>query len=310
MSVTDYEARFSELSRHALMILPMDTERVRRFVAGMHSGIRANMAREVEMWTSYQLVVEIARRIEGYHQRGREQMQQDKRDRFSGEFRGTPARGRGQFGRGQPSTPPYSSPPPPRGAPAHPYFSDMPESSHRPPSFRGSSNGYSGHQGSSSSYFSAMPESSYRPLAIQASSSVLTGHQGRTSGQQIATLRVCFKCGDPGHMRRFCPRLQGKAVQQGQQPMISALAIRPPRGRGQAGRGRPRGGGQAGGGQSATVQSGGGQPASAPARFYVFLARPNALASDAVITGIISVCGKDASLTIFVQAKGSQFEVA
>ncbi|XP_070003293.1 uncharacterized protein [Nicotiana sylvestris] len=44
MSVTDYEARFSELSRHALMILSTDTERVQRFVAGLHSGIRANMA--------------------------------------------------------------------------------------------------------------------------------------------------------------------------------------------------------------------------------------------------------------------------
>ncbi|XP_070002772.1 uncharacterized protein [Nicotiana sylvestris] len=95
ISVTDYEARFSELFRHALLILPTDAERVQRFVAGLHSGIRADMAREVEMGTSYQLVVEIARRIEGYRQRGREQMQQDKRTRFSREFKGDPARGRG-----------------------------------------------------------------------------------------------------------------------------------------------------------------------------------------------------------------------
>ncbi|XP_070034930.1 uncharacterized protein [Nicotiana tomentosiformis] len=47
------------------------------------------------MGTDYQLVVEIAWRIEGYRQKGREQMQQDKRTRFSGEFRGAPARGRG-----------------------------------------------------------------------------------------------------------------------------------------------------------------------------------------------------------------------
>ncbi|XP_070036335.1 uncharacterized protein [Nicotiana tomentosiformis] len=128
MSVTDYEARFSELSRHALMIITTDAERVRRFVAGLHSGIRANMAREVEIGTSYQLVVEIAWRIEGYHQRGREKMQQDKRARYSGEFRGAPAKGSGQYRRGQPSRPPYLSPPPPRGAPARPYFSAMLES--------------------------------------------------------------------------------------------------------------------------------------------------------------------------------------
>ncbi|XP_070046734.1 uncharacterized protein [Nicotiana tomentosiformis] len=95
MSVTDYEVRFSELSRHALMILPTDAERVRRFVVGLHSSIRANMAREVEMGISYQLVLEIAQRIEGYRQRGKEQMHQDKRAHFSGEFRGAPARGRG-----------------------------------------------------------------------------------------------------------------------------------------------------------------------------------------------------------------------
>ncbi|XP_070007872.1 uncharacterized protein [Nicotiana sylvestris] len=94
MSVTDYEARFSELSRHALMILPTDAERVQRFVAGLHPGIRSGMAQEVEMGTEYQLVVEIAHRIEGYHQRGREQMQHNKRAQFSGEFRGAPARGR------------------------------------------------------------------------------------------------------------------------------------------------------------------------------------------------------------------------
>ncbi|XP_070054476.1 uncharacterized protein [Nicotiana tomentosiformis] len=63
---------------------------------------------------------------------------------------------------------------------------------------------------------------------------------------------------------------------------------------GQAGRGRPRGRGQVGEGQSTTVQSGGGQPAGAPARFYAFSARPDALASDAVITGTISVCDRNA----------------
>ncbi|XP_070056797.1 uncharacterized protein [Nicotiana tomentosiformis] len=177
MSVTDYEVRFSELSRHALMILSTDAERVQRFVAGQYSGIRANMAREVEMGTSYQLVVEIARRIEGYRQRRRGQMQQDKRARFSREFRGAPSRGRGQFGRVQHSRPSYSSPPPPRGTPACPYISATLESSYRPPAIQGSSSGYSGYQGSSNSYFIAMPESSYRPPAIQASSSGSTRHQ-------------------------------------------------------------------------------------------------------------------------------------
>ncbi|XP_070011232.1 uncharacterized protein [Nicotiana sylvestris] len=97
-------------------------------------------------------------------------------------------------------------------------------------------------------------------------------------------------------MKRTFPKLWGKVVQQGQQPMNLALAAPPPRGGGKAGRGRPRGGGQIGRGQPTIAQSGGGQPAGAPARFYALPARPDALASDVVITGIISVGGRDASV--------------
>ncbi|XP_070035262.1 uncharacterized protein [Nicotiana tomentosiformis] len=94
MPMTDYEARFSELFRHALMILPTDAERVQRFVAGLHTVIHATMAREVEMGTSYELVIEIARGIEGVHQQSRVQFMRDKRFRYSGEFKGAPSGGR------------------------------------------------------------------------------------------------------------------------------------------------------------------------------------------------------------------------
>nr|XP_009797903.1 PREDICTED: uncharacterized protein LOC104244224 [Nicotiana sylvestris] len=172
------------------------------------------MAQEVEMGTEYQLVVEIACKIKGYLQRGREQIQQEKRARFSREFRGAPARGRGHFGRGQPSRTPYSAPPPPpQGALVRPYFSAMPESSYHPRVIQGSSSGYSGHQDSSSAHFSAVPESSYCPPAIQGSSSGYSDQQAQTSGQQAMVPRVCYECGDPGHMKRTCPRLRGKAVQ-------------------------------------------------------------------------------------------------
>ncbi|XP_070035368.1 uncharacterized protein [Nicotiana tomentosiformis] len=150
MSVTDYEARFSELSRHAIMIIPTDAERVQRFVVGLHTGIHATMAREVEMGTSYELLVEIARRIEGVRQRIREQAMRDKRIRYSGEFRGALAWGRGQFVRDHSSRPTCPAPPPPWGAPVRPYFSSMPESSYRPPAIQGSSSGYLCHQGQTS----------------------------------------------------------------------------------------------------------------------------------------------------------------
>ena len=182
MSMTDYEARFSELSLHALMILPTEAERVRRFVAGLHTGIQATMAREVEMGTSYERVVEIARRITGVRQWSREQIMRDKRFRYSGEFRGAPSGGRGQFVRGQSSRPPYPAPPPPRGAPVRPYLSAIPESSYRPPAIQGPPSGYS-------------------------------GPQGQTLSQQPIAPKSCYECGDPSHMRRFCPRLRGKLVQ-------------------------------------------------------------------------------------------------
>ncbi|XP_070013716.1 uncharacterized protein [Nicotiana sylvestris] len=78
--------------------------------------------------------------------------------------------------------------------------------------------------------------------------------------------------------------------------MISAPAAPPPRGGGQTSRGHPRYRGQVRRGQPATTQSGGGQPAGAPARIYALPVRPDALASDAVITGIISIGGRDASV--------------
>ncbi|XP_019258877.1 PREDICTED: uncharacterized protein LOC109237079 [Nicotiana attenuata] len=126
-----------------------DAERARSFVAGLQPGIRFSMARE------------------GYRQRGREQIQQDKRARFSGEFR----------------------------------------------AIQGSSSGHSGPHGPPDPYFSAMPESSGRPPAIQGSSSGYSGQQTQTPGQQAMVPRACYECGDPGHLRRTCPRLRGKAVQ-------------------------------------------------------------------------------------------------
>ncbi|XP_070006399.1 uncharacterized protein [Nicotiana sylvestris] len=76
--------------------------------------------------------------------------------------------------------------------------------------------------------------------------------------------------------------------------MILAPATLPPRDGGQTGRGHPRGGGRVGRGQPTTAHSGGGQLAGAPSKFYALPARPDALASDAVITGIISIGGRDA----------------
>ncbi|XP_019241921.1 PREDICTED: uncharacterized protein LOC109221957, partial [Nicotiana attenuata] len=126
----------------------------------------------------------------------------------------------------------------------------MPESSYRPPAIQGPSGEHS--------------KSSYRPPSIQGSSGGYPGQQAQTSRYQASVPRGCYECGDPGHIKRTCPRLRGKAVQQGQQSMDPAPAAQPSRGGGQTGRGRPTGGGQMGRGQLATTRTGGGQTAGAP----------------------------------------------
>ncbi|XP_070031909.1 uncharacterized protein [Nicotiana tomentosiformis] len=94
----------------------------------------------------------------------------------------------------------------------------------------------------------------------------------------------CFACGEFMHMWRHCPHRHGGLSQQRSQPLTSAPVTTPPaqsaRGGGQSTRGRPRGGGRSGSGQ---------------ARFYAIPARLDAIASDIVITGIVSVCHRDAS---------------
>ncbi|XP_070051416.1 uncharacterized protein [Nicotiana tomentosiformis] len=105
MFVIDYEARVTDLSHHAAIILPTDAKRVRRFIVGMHPKIQVPMAREAEIKTSFLQVVDIDRRIERIRNRIREFVPRDKWPRQFGEFSGAPPGGRGQFMRGQPSRP-------------------------------------------------------------------------------------------------------------------------------------------------------------------------------------------------------------
>lgn len=62
---------------------------------------------------------------------------------------------------------------------------------------------------------------------------------------------------------------------------VSSPPAQPARGGAQSVRGHPRGGGRSSGGQ---------------ARFYVVPARPDVVASDAVITCIVSICHREASI--------------
>ncbi|XP_070032050.1 uncharacterized protein [Nicotiana tomentosiformis] len=172
----------------------------------------------------------------------------EKRPRDSGGFSGALSGAHGQFMRVQSSRPKYSAPPPAQNYLALPYFS-------------------------------AILESTYHPPTIQRSSSGYLCHQGQTQGQQSSAMRGCYEYRELGHMRRFCPKLRGKVVQQGHHLMITAPAVAPPIR-------SARGGEQVGIG----IPKGRGHPSGTSRR------RPNAVDLDNVITCIISVCSLDASV--------------
>ncbi|XP_070042717.1 uncharacterized protein [Nicotiana tomentosiformis] len=101
----------------------------------------------------------------------------------------------------------------------------------------------------------------------------------RCSLQSPAPAPGCYyKCEEFVHMRRQCPRLVGGPSLQRSQSMSSASVPPPPA---QSARGHTRGGDRSEGGQAC---------------FCALPARLDAIASDVVITGIISVCHRDASV--------------
>ncbi|XP_015163797.1 uncharacterized protein [Solanum tuberosum] len=110
------------------------------------------------------------------------------------------------------------------------------------------------------------------------------------SSQSGSTPRSCCGCGDPGHLIRQCPH----QTQSGPHCTVSAVLERdsapPARGRGPA---SGRGGRASGRGTSGASGS---QSGGRGAQCYAFPGRPEAEASDAVITGIVSVCHRPASV--------------
>ncbi|XP_070054538.1 uncharacterized protein [Nicotiana tomentosiformis] len=57
MTITQYENRFIYLSRHAVVLIPPERERVRRFIDGLTFGIKLHMAKETEDDISFNRVV-------------------------------------------------------------------------------------------------------------------------------------------------------------------------------------------------------------------------------------------------------------
>ncbi|XP_070043094.1 uncharacterized protein [Nicotiana tomentosiformis] len=87
MTVSEYAIRFSELTRHAPILVPSIRVQVRRFIERLDYDIKICMDRELQIAASFQRVVEIARKIEGVL--GEEgESKEAKRSRRSGGFSG------------------------------------------------------------------------------------------------------------------------------------------------------------------------------------------------------------------------------
>ena len=83
---------FFQLSRHALAIIPNETERIRRFVRGLTFSIRSAVFRTSREGTSFQSIVSAAKEAELME---REEFGDPKRARISGQFQGASSGGRG-----------------------------------------------------------------------------------------------------------------------------------------------------------------------------------------------------------------------
>ncbi|XP_070039642.1 uncharacterized protein [Nicotiana tomentosiformis] len=92
MTVTQYESHFVDLARHALLLLPIKGERVRRSIEGLTHPIRLHMAKETRSQILFQVAANVARRIEMVltQEKGR---RSDKRPRQFGGFSGASSGG-------------------------------------------------------------------------------------------------------------------------------------------------------------------------------------------------------------------------
>ncbi|XP_015078162.1 uncharacterized protein LOC107021966 [Solanum pennellii] len=97
MTVSEYEARFHELSRHATMILPTEGERVRCFVRGLRYRLRVDTEHMVSAGRSFLDVVDHARSMEHIHREA--QGGSDKRARYQGSYSESQTRGRDSYDR-------------------------------------------------------------------------------------------------------------------------------------------------------------------------------------------------------------------
>ncbi|XP_070047474.1 uncharacterized protein [Nicotiana tomentosiformis] len=101
MFVMQYAMRFSELTRHAVWLVPTDRNWIRRFIDGLTYQLRLLMTRERVLGATFDEVVDIARQMEMVRSQERRE-REAKRPRGPGDFSGVPSGGKFYRGRSRP----------------------------------------------------------------------------------------------------------------------------------------------------------------------------------------------------------------
>ncbi|XP_060175274.1 uncharacterized protein LOC132605993 [Lycium barbarum] len=191
MTVTEYEAKFIDLSRYVPYLVEDPREKVRRFVDGLEHRYRGPVVRDVRYGT-YSDVVDTALRYESYLEMDKVERERKKPRNTCG-FSGVPSGGKSGFYRGQ-------------------------SRSTQSESVVQSSGGYSARQGQqqmqrkgNSSY-----QSGYHPRC----SNCGRNHSGRCFGADGA----CFTCRERGHIAKYCPKGNSGASRATTQPQGTTTA--------------------------------------------------------------------------------------
>ena len=255
MTVAEYDKRFTELSLFATHLVPTENDRIDRFIDGLPTYIHNSVVPMRKHFATYADVVDCALRLE---RRRKEEKDAQKRKREeTGKFQGPSSKINRFQGQTQSHAPQFI----PRQ-----YGNSMNVSSPRP-KFGGV---HSQH---------VINQSNYSRPACATCGNFHSGECRKASG-------VCYECGQPGHIRRNCPHIQPVSSYGSVQPPPRPTGAAPSVGATSTSVGR----GFSGKAKGKQVQSFSGQ---GQARVYA-MTRQDARASNAVVSGIISICSQRA----------------
>nr|XP_009759778.1 PREDICTED: uncharacterized protein LOC104212256 [Nicotiana sylvestris] len=237
-SVQEYYMEFIRLAKHAPHMVKTEKAKIRKFVGGLAYHIKDTTSAAAVGMTTFSSVVGFAKHLEKDRQQRREEKEHNKKSRSTGRFNGTSSGG------GRNSSNKESL------APAQ--FSHQ---SGGGSFFRRTQN--NGNQSRQNQNFRT--SSSHSQIHAEKHShqqSICGTCKRQHSGQCKLGFHGCYHCGDIGHIKANCPKLQRKFSGGSTRPSSSsATAVAPPQARSshnQTGHGAGRG--------VDRVTQGGGQP--------------------------------------------------